>query len=67
LELHKEINYRFSEIGGVKFRFIQNRGGKTAFEPNLYLGTFVSNEAGLYIFWVKLNGLVKHIKNENKK
>jgi hypothetical protein len=33
LELQKEINYHFSEIGGVKFRFIQNRGGKTAFKP----------------------------------
>ena len=33
LELHREINCRFSEIRGVKFRFIQNRGGKTSLKP----------------------------------
>jgi hypothetical protein len=33
LKLHREINCHFSEIGGVKFQFIQNKGGKTAFKP----------------------------------
>jgi hypothetical protein len=34
LELHKESNYRFSEIGEIKFQFIQNRTVKLHLSQN---------------------------------
>jgi hypothetical protein len=48
LELHRVINCRFSEIGEVKFRFIQNRGGKTVFKPIINKDICPPNIIGIY-------------------